>query len=246
LNDRLKLFLWKIDWDIVPSKSKLNSVFLIPQVDLVCPLCNVEEDYLSHLFFICFFARISWRLSPWPLDSLKWFSLNLSEWIKGILTHFSSFGIPFTDSHFFQIYVVVLCDLLWFSRNQAVHKGVFLEVSTPATNIKCVSSEHYAAWFLKLHPVKEVWSKPLQGFCKVNFDATIREGYSIQATVYKNSNGEIIKVLTQVRPPYSPMYGEALAAQLAGVLVNLLHLVRSVYFRRGFIYCCFISSKSCY
>jgi hypothetical protein len=59
LNDRLKLFLWKIAWDIVPSKSKLNSVFPIPQTDLVCPLCNVEEDSLSRLFFKCFFARIS-------------------------------------------------------------------------------------------------------------------------------------------------------------------------------------------
>jgi hypothetical protein len=38
LNDRLKLFLWKIAWDIVPSKSSLNSVFPIPQADLVCPL----------------------------------------------------------------------------------------------------------------------------------------------------------------------------------------------------------------
>jgi hypothetical protein len=66
LNDRLKLFLWKIAWDIVPSKSRLNSVFPIPQADLVCPLCNVEEDSLSHLFFRCFFARISWRLYLGP------------------------------------------------------------------------------------------------------------------------------------------------------------------------------------
>ena len=71
LNDRLKLFLWKISWDTVHSKSRLNLVFPIPQADLVYLLCNVEEDSHSHLFFRCFFARISWRLSPWPLDSLK-------------------------------------------------------------------------------------------------------------------------------------------------------------------------------
>ena len=60
LNDRLKLFLWKIDWDIVLSKSMLNKVFPIPQDKLFCPLCNGEEDSLSHLFFRCFFARITW------------------------------------------------------------------------------------------------------------------------------------------------------------------------------------------
>jgi hypothetical protein len=117
LNDRLKLFLWKIVWDIVPSKSRLNSVFPIPQTDLVCPLCNVEDDSLTHLFFRCFFARISWRLSPWPLDSLKWSALSLADWIQGILTPSSSFGIICADSHYFQIFAAVLCDMLWFYRN---------------------------------------------------------------------------------------------------------------------------------
>ena len=156
LNDRLKLFIWKIAWDIVPSKSRLNLVFPIPQADLVCPLCNVEEDSLSHIFFKCFFVRISWRLSPWPLYSLKWLALSLSDWIKGILTLFNSFGIPYADSHLFQIYVAMFCDLLWFSRNQALHKGVILEVSKLAAKIKRVSFEHFAAWSSKLQPVKEV------------------------------------------------------------------------------------------
>jgi hypothetical protein len=84
LNDRLRLFLWKIAWDIVPSNSRLNTIFSIPKANLVCPLCKVEEDSLSHLFFNCFFARISWRLSPWPLDSLKWSALSLPDWIKEI------------------------------------------------------------------------------------------------------------------------------------------------------------------
>jgi hypothetical protein len=124
LNDRLKLFLWKIAWDIVPSRIRLNQVFPINPASLVCPLCKVVEDSLHHLFFSCFFARISWRSSPWPLDSLKWTSLSLSDWIKGILSPHSSFGIPLADSHHFQIYAVVFCDLMWFYRNQVVHNGI--------------------------------------------------------------------------------------------------------------------------
>jgi hypothetical protein len=63
LTDRLKLFLWKIAWDIIPSKIRINDVFPIPIADLVCTLCNVEEDSLNHLFFRCAFARIAWRSS---------------------------------------------------------------------------------------------------------------------------------------------------------------------------------------
>jgi hypothetical protein len=90
----------------------------------------------------------------------------------------------------------VFCDLLWFSRNQVVHKGVIPEVSKLAANIKRVSYEHFAAWSSKLHLVKEIWSKPPQGFCKINFDAAIREVFSTQAAVCRNSNGEIIMILT--------------------------------------------------
>jgi hypothetical protein len=201
LNDRLKLFLWKIAWDIVPSKSRLNSVFPIPQTDLMCPLCNVEEDFLPHFFFKCFFARISWRLSPWPLNSLKWSGLSLADWIQGILTLSSTFGIIYADSHYFQIFVYVLCDLLWFYKNQAVHKGVIPAVAFVAAYINRVSLEHYTAWSSKLHPVKEVWSKPAIGFCKVNFDTAIREAFSTQAVFRRNSKGQIIKAITQVSPP---------------------------------------------
>jgi hypothetical protein len=224
LNDGLKLFLWKIAWDIVSSKIRLNAVFPIPPFNLVCPLCNVEEDSLSHLFFSCFFARISWRLSHWLLDSLKWSSLSLSDWIKGILTPYISFGIPLADSHLFQIFAAVLCDLLWFCRNQAVHKGVFPDSLKLAANIKRVSLEHYAAWSLKQKPVMEIWSKPPPECYKVNFDVVFHEDFSIQVAVYGNSNGVIIKMLSQFRPPCSPVYGAALATQLAGVLGTSLKL----------------------
>jgi hypothetical protein len=78
---------------------------------------------------------------------------------------------------------VILCG---FSRNQVVHKGVIPKVSTLAANIRHVSLEHYAAWSLKLWPITEAWIEPPQGWCKVNFDAVIREDYSTQAAVCKN------------------------------------------------------------
>jgi hypothetical protein len=130
----------------------------------------------------------------------------------------------------------VFCDLLWFSKNQAVHKGVIPDVSKLAANINRVSLEHFAAWSSKLQPIKEVWSKPPQGFCKINFDAAIREDFSIQAAICKNSNGEIIKILTQVRPLYNPVYEKAPATQLAGVLANSMQpLVVLAYI---FLACC--------
>jgi hypothetical protein len=157
-------------------------------------------------------------------DSLKWASLSLPEWIKGILSPNCAFGIPVEDSHFFRIYAAVLCDIMWFSRNQAVHKSVIPKVTSLADKIRRVALEHYAAWSSILKPITEAWIKPPLGWCKVNFDAAIREDFSTQAAVCRNSNGVIIKTISQVSPPCSPVYGEAQAAKLAGVLADSLHL----------------------
>jgi hypothetical protein len=151
---------------------------------------------------------------------MKWTSFSLADWIKGILTPNISFGIPLADLHIFQIFAAVLGDLLWFSRNQAVHKGVIPDALKLAENIKKASSEHFATWSPKKKIDKEKWSKPPPCFCKVNFDTIIQEVFFAQAAVCRDSNGVILKVLFQIRPSCSPVFGEALAAQLASDLAS--------------------------
>ena len=120
--------------------------------------------------------------------------------------------------------LLFFCDLMWFSRNQAVHKGVFPEASKLAANISQVSMEHLAAWTSNLSPIRERWSPPPPNSFKVNFDTAIRDEFSTQAAVCRNSNGNIIKILSQVRPPCSPVLGEAQAALLACSLAVSLNL----------------------
>ncbi|XP_059451183.1 uncharacterized protein LOC132181985 [Corylus avellana] len=224
LMDRLKLFLWKVAWDIVPSKTRINAVFPIPQADLICPLCKVEEDSLHHLFFRCFFARISWRSSHWPLDSLKWSTLTLPNWIIGILSPNKYFGIPLVDTHLFQIFATVLCDSLWFARNQAIHNGVFPKASNFADKIMRLSLEHYAAWNTTSQPMKESWNPPQQGSYKVNFDIATADHFSVQVAVCRDANGQIIKTLYQFSPTYEHAYREAQAALLAAKLATSLKI----------------------
>jgi hypothetical protein len=114
--------------------------------------------------------------------------------------------------------------LMWFSRNQAAHKGIFPEASKLAANINRVSMEHLAAWTSNLSPNREHWSPPPPDSFKINFDITIRDEFSTQAAVCRNSNGKIIKILAQIRPPCSPAYGEAQAALLASSLAVSLNL----------------------
>jgi hypothetical protein len=228
LNARLKLLLWKIAWDILPTKSKLNTIFPISAADSLCPLCKSEEDSFPHLFFRCCFARIAWRISLWPLDSTAWSSLSPSDWIKGLISPHVSFGIPKKDIHLFQIYAVGLCDLLWFSRNKAFHDGIIPNISLLASSIKKTALAHFAAWSSKASNIVEVWSPPAKGSFKINFDTAIKGNFSAQAAVCRDSNGKIIKAISQISPPCDPNFGEALAALLAASLAVSLQLKKII------------------
>jgi hypothetical protein len=167
---------------------------------------------------------VAWRYSLWPLNSLALSSLSLSDWIKGIINPHLSFGIPKSDSHLFQIFASVLCDLLWFSRNKAAHDGVIPDISSLANSIKRTSLDHAVVWNSTSPSPKETWIPPPTGSFKVNFDTAIRDQFSAQAVVYRNSKGNIIKAISQINPPCDPNYGEALVAQLATSLATSMNL----------------------
>ena len=114
LNDRLKLFLWKIAWDIIPTKSRLNHFLNLSPSDLLCPFCKFEVDFVSHIFFRCFFSRVAWKTFFWPLDSLVWDNLSPSQWIEGILFPTLLLVFPWLSLTYFRfllVFCVILCGL---------------------------------------------------------------------------------------------------------------------------------------
>jgi hypothetical protein len=91
LNDRLKIFIWKIAWNMLLTKECLRQIS-ISILDSSCPLCKVATDSLHHLFFECFYARVVWRHFFWPLDSTALHFDTMSEWVSSIISPGSSIG----------------------------------------------------------------------------------------------------------------------------------------------------------
>jgi hypothetical protein len=81
-----------------------------------------------------------------------------------------------------------------------------------------------AAWSSISVKKDQAWIPPQAGHFKINFDTVIRDQFSIQATVCRDSNGSILKAISQVSPPCTPNHGEAQRALLAASLVASLHL----------------------
>ena len=118
----------------------------------------------------------------------------------------------------------MLCDLLWFSRNKAIHDGVIPNINVLTKSIKKTSLDHAAAWKTTSTLTQELWSPPPAGSFKINFDTTIRKQFSVQTAVCRDSKGHIIKALSRISPPCDANYGEALAAQLVASLSVSLDL----------------------
>jgi len=64
LIDHLKLFLWKIAWNILQTTMQLQSIIPALRLDTPYSLCKSGPDSTRHLFFHCHYAQVIWRLSP--------------------------------------------------------------------------------------------------------------------------------------------------------------------------------------
>ena len=58
LPERLKMLLWRIGVDALPTKVNLNQK--LNHIDPTCILCNSGEETCVHLFFECPFSRALW------------------------------------------------------------------------------------------------------------------------------------------------------------------------------------------
>lgn len=68
LQARLKHLLWKIAWDLLPSRAKIGRFVTSVEDDAwVCPFCKGPLETLGHIFLDYDLARILWRSSSWPI-----------------------------------------------------------------------------------------------------------------------------------------------------------------------------------
>jgi hypothetical protein len=126
LTYRLKLFLRKMVWNIVPTKTRI-SLSINFGLDTSCSLCSNASDSLLHLFFSCPIVRVIWRNSFWPLDISAFPIASMSDWLN-IILHPEPIDITLMDTHFFQIFAMIACDQIWYSRNKAFHEGLIFQM----------------------------------------------------------------------------------------------------------------------
>lgn len=71
VQDRFKLLLWKVAWEVIPTKTAVAALVGGTErgsADLSNALCGEQPETLQHLLLLCPFSRTVWSESPWQLD----------------------------------------------------------------------------------------------------------------------------------------------------------------------------------
>jgi hypothetical protein len=218
---RLKHLLWKIAWNILPSRANIGR-FVVSIVDGAwqCPFCKGPLETLSHIFLECDLSAFLWNSSHWPNCYVGFSNRPISDWVLAIIFPCEKLAIHFHDARRFQLFASITMDLIWFSRNRLIHDTVIPSPSKILHQILFTLDKHILAWKDKSSP--SLWFPPLLGSFKGNFDVTIRGSFSIAAATISDSFGSIILAATQHLYSSDVLLGEAstalLAIQLAATL----------------------------
>ncbi|XP_035542827.1 uncharacterized protein LOC118345276 [Juglans regia] len=186
VQDRLKLMVWKIFCNILPTRSLLKSCLSLSNDQALCPICLSAEETTTHLFLECPFSRILWRKSPWPVnidtladhDIFNWIKIILDPSVKNQVTHSSS----------------------------PIHTNLFI------TRALSVYHDHKKAWAIKFFVSNPNWIPPSINQISIAFDVAVRDSGSTATAVFRDHLGNFLGGVTEFSPMCNPNGGEALAA----------------------------------
>lgn len=207
--------------------SEIDSTSFCSNIDY-CFLCQFEEETLEHSFLHCPVARIIWRYSNWPLNSICFQPLTIFELLKVIINPRIKLRIPEEEAHHFQLFVAVACDQIWMWRNRVrLNPFTIIDPLSLSNSINCLAKEHSHAWsdskFIIHHSARS--SLQNQALYRIQYDAAVWQHFFMPAVVCLDQNNKIMAAKTQILPEISsPISAEAYAALLAATLSSNLGL----------------------
>ncbi|XP_060972106.1 uncharacterized protein LOC133038077 [Cannabis sativa] len=216
LHPHLKLLLWKIWSDLLPTKGRLGLE------DKSCVFCGLEDESALHLFCSCSVTRALWFQCKWGFrtDSFSWSSIaDFGMWWAKLLDDEA------------QSYIACLCDIVWRKRNNIIFKGDCCNMQAMIKEIRERAAEmHFSMASTEvIEHQEDVVNEPLphQDFIKYSVDAS---GLNSKAGLgVVELSGEAVGdwwATTEISEVSGVLEGELRAIRLALVQASLRNVTK--------------------
>lgn len=121
--------------DSLPTFSKLKSRGI--NVQIICPLCNSEDESSTHLFLYCQFSRAIWLGSALNIHTSNLCNIPVQWWISSLLIR--NKRMTPDAMIFLQILFTTLWSI-WYHRNLVADNGIQpnpMDVILMVQNLSC-------------------------------------------------------------------------------------------------------------
>ncbi|KAK4397413.1 hypothetical protein Sango_1577900 [Sesamum angolense] len=112
---KIRVFTWKLAQNALPLGVNLQQ--RMQDLEVVCPLCQHEEEDTSHAFLQCPFARQVWCISHLRWAIVSDFSSDACGWLEHLAKNFSRADFES---------VITICWAIWWNRNRSLKERTFM------------------------------------------------------------------------------------------------------------------------
>ncbi|KAL0437443.1 UNVERIFIED_CONTAM: putative mitochondrial protein [Sesamum radiatum] len=221
LHNRLKLLIWRILFDLLPTRGKLNQVFQIQNTE--CPLCQFQVENSHHIFMCCPLSKKVWMLSKWQVRLFSLSHLQLREWFLIITDPKTNFFPDWSIQQEFITTWAVTLELIWRARNDLIHGKGEPNPKEIAKAIQWKAADHCNARGAR--KAKEQtnceWMPPPPGFVKINTDILLKDDKCFAALIIRNHQGALFFAESTENFCYNPSSAELRAIRMASEKLHL-------------------------